>query len=486
MARLRLQASYTRGEGIIEGNERSSAATLSVFGLFAMGFGQIVGVGWIIIMGDWLRAAGPGGTVAMLLFGGLALLSVGACYGWIAARIRQPGAEIAYAYNVFGPRAAFIVGWFLALFAISIVSFLTISFGWIVSKLLNLPEGRALYQVFGEPIYVSQFAISFAGLFIVGLMNYLGIKSAGRFQSAATALLIFAALIMIVSGTVLGESSNFYPLFASSSGEPLIGGLVSVFVTVPFFFAGFQIIPQLVEHAPQHTRISSAALIAVSLIGAGLFYSGITVAVSLVAPWQDIVDADLPVHYAFSSATLGAVLGPAVLLAGSLGILTTWNSAFVWALKILSALGRAGFIPAGFATPAQRRRGSALGVALISGCGLFALFLGRSFILPIVNFAAAAIVIGMLCTTLCVLRLYPRDTGRDLPGGALTLGLGIVTSFVMLALALYEPWRTADGQLPAETIVFVIWTTLGTAFWLTKGPTRGDALLEEDKLVESP
>ncbi|MEM9989144.1 MAG: amino acid permease, partial [Pseudomonadota bacterium] len=122
----------------------SAASTLSVFGLFAMGFGQIVGVGWIIIMGSWLAAGGPVGTMSMLLLGGVLLLSVSLCYGWISQRVREPGGEIAYAKAVFGQRVAFIIGWFIALFAIAIVSFLTISFGWVTSILLGLPKGPVL------------------------------------------------------------------------------------------------------------------------------------------------------------------------------------------------------------------------------------------------------------------------------------------------------------------------------------------------------
>jgi len=438
---------------------------LSSFGMFAMGFGQIVGVGWIIIMGDWLSFAGPGGTILVLLVGGMLLLSVGLCYGLINRRIKKPGGEIAYAAEVFGLRASFIVGWFLSLFAVAIVAFLSISFGWITSKLLGLAQSVVAYEVLGEPVYSHQALISAAGLAVVVVANYLGIRSAGNFQSVATALLLLSAAVMIVAGLAAGSAEHLTPLFLPAEGESVVTGLLRVLVTVPFFFAGFQIIPQLVENAPTDSRVSTGQIILVSLLGAGLFYSGITLAVSLTAPWQTIVDAELPVHYAFSRLPLGAWLGTLVLAAGTLGILTTWNSAFVWALKLLNALALKHFIPQAFREPLAGHRGSVAGVLLVGLCGVVALLLGRSFILPIVNFAAAAIAAAMLTTSLCVWRLTKAQGTEDLPGGRFTIACAIATSAFMLGLAVYEPFRDTGALLPPEAWVFFIWFAAGALFW---------------------
>jgi basic amino acid/polyamine antiporter, APA family len=43
----------------------------------SLGFGMMVGVGWLVVMDDWLLRSGPLGVVLAFLIGGLALLPIG-------------------------------------------------------------------------------------------------------------------------------------------------------------------------------------------------------------------------------------------------------------------------------------------------------------------------------------------------------------------------------------------------------------------------
>ena len=40
---------------------------------FTFGFGTMVGVGWVVLMDDWLGRGGPGGAFLGFLFGGVLL-----------------------------------------------------------------------------------------------------------------------------------------------------------------------------------------------------------------------------------------------------------------------------------------------------------------------------------------------------------------------------------------------------------------------------
>ena len=46
----------------------------------ALGFGTMIGSAWVILLGDWLGEAGPGGAVLGFLAGGVVVMIVGACY----------------------------------------------------------------------------------------------------------------------------------------------------------------------------------------------------------------------------------------------------------------------------------------------------------------------------------------------------------------------------------------------------------------------
>src|SRR5580704_8754785 len=74
---------------------------------FALSFGAIVGVGWVVILGDWLNQAGPVGSILAFLVGGLVVLLVGLCYAEMIGRLPVSGGEIVYTYEIFGVPTCF-------------------------------------------------------------------------------------------------------------------------------------------------------------------------------------------------------------------------------------------------------------------------------------------------------------------------------------------------------------------------------------------
>src|SRR5258708_36175752 len=60
------------------------ARKLSLWNYFALGFGTMIGTGWVILMDDWLGRGGPLGAVIGFLMGGILLLPIGYVYGqWV-------------------------------------------------------------------------------------------------------------------------------------------------------------------------------------------------------------------------------------------------------------------------------------------------------------------------------------------------------------------------------------------------------------------
>ncbi len=75
--------------------------SLSAVEYFTFGFGSMVGVGWVVLIDDWLARGGPGGAMLGFAAGGLLLLPVARTYGRLVREIPDAGAEIAYAEGVF-------------------------------------------------------------------------------------------------------------------------------------------------------------------------------------------------------------------------------------------------------------------------------------------------------------------------------------------------------------------------------------------------
>src|SRR6266545_217308 len=91
------------------------ARTLSAVEYFTFGFGTMVGVGWVVLIDDWLGRGGPGGAALGFLLGGVLLLPVARTYGRLVARFPDAGGEIAYAERVLPPSAAFGAAWTMVL-----------------------------------------------------------------------------------------------------------------------------------------------------------------------------------------------------------------------------------------------------------------------------------------------------------------------------------------------------------------------------------
>src|SRR5690606_29587526 len=105
------------------------------FQLFALAFGSIIGSSWVVLLGDWFHLAGPAGALIGFAAGGLVMMLISACYAELTARMPEAGGEFVYSLHVFGPKVAFIVGWFFTLCLLAITVFEAIALSWMVQVL---------------------------------------------------------------------------------------------------------------------------------------------------------------------------------------------------------------------------------------------------------------------------------------------------------------------------------------------------------------
>jgi amino acid transporter len=211
---------------------------------FTLGFGSIIGTGWLLVLGSWLDQAGPLGAILAFAAGGVLMMSVALCYGEMATTLPVTGGEVAYAYRVFGIEASFAIGWLLALVYIGVTAFEAISAAWLIGALIPGSEGPILYTIEGSPVRLSTLVIGLGGTVFLAFLNIRGIKFAARFQDTFTWSKILISVLFIGAGIAFGDVTNLEPLFRSDqSGGAWKGGL-GVFVTTAFWYTGFNMIPQ--------------------------------------------------------------------------------------------------------------------------------------------------------------------------------------------------------------------------------------------------
>src|SRR5215510_13656328 len=130
------------------------ARKLRALDYFTLGFGAMVGVGWLVVMEDWLSRGGPLGATLGFVLGGIALLPIGYIYGRLAAAHPDAGAEITYAERSFGPRAGFVAGWMMMLTYLIVCPWEAVAIGKLLAWIFPAMSTMELYKVVGKPVYL--------------------------------------------------------------------------------------------------------------------------------------------------------------------------------------------------------------------------------------------------------------------------------------------------------------------------------------------
>src|SRR5712691_147813 len=126
--------------------------SLSTVEYFTFGFGTMVGVGWVVLMDDWLGRGGPGGAFLGFFLGGLLLLPIARTYGRMVLQIQDAGAEIAYTEGVFPPAAGFAAAWTMVLAYAIVCPWEAVAVGNLLARLLPAMNELPLYAIGGKTI----------------------------------------------------------------------------------------------------------------------------------------------------------------------------------------------------------------------------------------------------------------------------------------------------------------------------------------------
>jgi basic amino acid/polyamine antiporter, APA family len=245
---------------------------------------------------------------------------------------------------------------------------------------------------------------------------------------------------------------------------------LAVFVTVPFWFVGFDTIPQGAEEANASvTPRKLAFLIIGSIVAAILFYVVLILSISYCAPREQIVGADLPAAAAFEAAFSSKIFVNLVLGAALLGLFTSWNGFFLAGSRVLFSLGRGRIIPESLGRTHPKFHTPHRAVLLTGLLTMLAPFLGRKELLSLVNAGSLCIVVAFLGVALSVIRL--RRTAPNLarpyriPGGR-TIPLLVIAGSLMMLAAMVIPGSPAALAWPQEIIILVVFAVVGGAFWV--------------------
>src|SRR5476649_2311196 len=442
---------------------------LNTIEYFTFGFGSMIGVGWLVLMDDWLTRGGPAGGILGFLVGGLLLFPIAHTYGRLVQRIQDAGAEIAYTEGVMPPSISFAAGWTMVLSYAIVCPWEAVATGNLLARVFPDLNSYQLYVIGGSPIYAPRLAVGLALTVLVAGVNYRGIKPSGVFQDVMTFGLLATFAVFTLLGFAKGSPSNLQPLFSHAGSGGIVLSVFLVLQIVPYFMTGFESVAKGSEEAKAgfDPRSFTTAIYA-ALIAGFLFYVVIIAVVTYVYPWQEIVSGHVRTEVAFERTFGSHKIAQLILFGAFLSLLKIFNGNFVASTRMLYALGRRNLVHGSLGSVHQTFGTPVVAITLMAVLTAAAAMFGDSILVPVTEVGSLAVGVGWLSA--CVAYLLRRKGDPSSLESPIMAWIGVLVS-VSIVLMKVIPSVPGSFTRP-EWIAFAGWSAFGLAFWLLR-PRRG-------------
>ena len=426
------------------------ARKLRVIDYFTLGWGTMVGVGWLVVMDDWLLRGGPLGGILGFVLGGALLLPIGYVYGKLVAAMPDASGEVAYTSAVFPRVVSFATGWMMVLAYFIVCPWEAVAVGRIAAYIFPGLNSIELYRIAGMPVFLPRLIIGLALTVFLTLMNFRGIRISATFQNWTTFGTIALFVLFVGVGVSRGTPANFPPLFTHT---PFLS-VLWVIQIVPYFMTGFESVGKAAEEAnPQFQSRSFFTAIATAIMVGVVFYAIIIAAVGYVAPWRQIIGQNFMTAVAFEHAVGSRWIVSTILCAALLSLFKCFNGNFVAASRLVFAMGRRGLINARAAEVHPVNHTPSVAVLYVGLATALFMFLGDAILIPITEVGSVASASGWLAT--CAAYYAMRPPGRE----RLIAITGIAVGASMILMKVVP--RVPGAFTGSEWFALLMWVALG-------------------------
>jgi APA family basic amino acid/polyamine antiporter len=436
------------------------ARKLRLTDYFTLAWGTMVGVGWLVVMDDWLLRGGALGALLGFAIGGALLFAIGWVYGRLVAAMPDAAGEIAYTAAAFSRPISFSTGWMMMLAYFIVCPWEGVAVGRIAGYIVPSLDSLEIYRIAGRPVYLPHLIIGLALTALLTTLNYRGVRLSATFQNW-TAFGTLALFIVFVSlGISKGSPHNFPPLFTHT---PLVSFLL-VLQIVPYFMTGFESVSKAAEEsAPEFRGQGFLKAIRMAILVGILFYTIVVATVAFVAPWRELTGEKFMTAVAFQRAVGSRWIVDVILAAALLSLFKCFNGNFVAASRLLFALGRRGMVEGRAGRIHPQYQTPAVAVLCIGLATAACMFLGDAILVPVTEVGSVACAIGWAGT--CAAYLHMGRLGK-LPGQFKLSGIEwLVAAFgllVAVAMLLMKVVPGIPGHFTTyEWLALGIWIALG-------------------------
>ena len=442
----------------------------SAWDILVIAFGAMIGWGWVVSSGEWIQSGGVLGAVIGFGLGGLMVFFVGLTYAELTAAMPQCGGEHVFSYKARGPMGSFVCTWAIILGYVSVVCFEACALPTIIQYIFPGFLKGYMYTVAGFDIYASWVAVAVIVAAFITFINIKGAKTAALLQTILTVIIGGVGILLVVSSAVTGDASNLQgQLFVGESAGGMMKAIISVAVMTPFYFIGFDVIPQAAEEINVPLKKIGKILI-LSIVLAVIFYGLIIIGVGYVMGASDVkasmAGSGLVTADAMAKAFNSSVMAKVLIIGGMCGIVTSWNSFLIGGSRAMYSMAESYMIPRFFVKLHKKYKTPINALYLIGGLSILAPFAGRAMLVWIVdagNFGCC-LAYCMVAISFVILRTKAPDMPRPykVKNYKLVGAIAVLMSGFMVAMYLipnsgctlvWQEWLMAGG-----------WSVLGVAF----------------------
>ena len=352
---------------------------LNVWHATAIVAGTIIGSGIFLVPKEMMQAVGSAGLVYLVwVVGGLLSFFGALTYAELGAVRPYAGGEYIYIRDGYGPLPGFLYAW---------TWFLIAKPASIASVTIGLVRVLGNFEVLGflpRPIlHLGSYAVTWghlvaiAATILISVLNYVGVRKAGNFQLAFTALKVLMIVVIVAAGfsAATGGWGNFGTTFMGAKGG--MAGFMAALVAALWAYDGWNDLNMVSGEIRDPGRTIPVALIAgVALVA--LLYIAVNGAVQYAMPAASVAAAPVP-GSAATQITLGH-WGVLLVSAGmALSMLVTLNGTIMSGGRIPFAVARDGYFFKALAEVHPRFHTPSLALVVQAAMAIILLLVGGKF-----------------------------------------------------------------------------------------------------------
>ena len=325
---------------------------LGPWATMAMVVGHIIGTGVFLVPSAMARATGSVGLVFLVwIIGGILSLFGALTIAELGAAMPEAGGPYVYLKRGFGPAWGFLFGWMNNMVG-KPASISTIAAGFLIFVGFFVPAVRTpiftLYLTMPFTGHTSEFVFTWAqplaaaAIAFISVINYLGVRLAGRLQVALTSIKIGAILAVVVLGLLFGghRAPNTQAFLPPALNLGLLTGFLTAMVGalwaydgwIDLTFAGSEVVePQ--KNIPRAV-VGGTMIVGVIYLLANTVYFRV-LPIEVVAAAQNVASETVR---AFAGSRAAAWISVAMVVSA----FTTLNSSILTGARVPYAMARDG------------------------------------------------------------------------------------------------------------------------------------------------